>query len=107
LGTGRIEVVNVNTLTTSEGQTCNTKTSSKSIINGVIFSLPNSIATLYGACFKKGGLIPNCNGALSAAEGNIVAKGSVHPKPAGQALMAKALESAIQGSASSAAAVRK
>jgi len=107
LGTGRIEVVNVNTLTTSQGQTCNTKTSSKSIINGVIFSLPNSIATLYGDCFKKGGLIPNCSGALSAAEGNIIAKGSVHPKPAGQALMAQALESAIQESATSSSSARK
>ncbi len=100
LGTGRIEVVDVNSLTRSLGQTCNTKTSSRSIINGVILSLPNSTAALYGDCFKKGGLIPNCSGALSAAESNIVAKGSVHPKPAGQALMAKALESAIQGSAS-------
>lgn len=100
LGTGRIEVVDVNSLTRSLGQTCNTKNSSRSIINGVIFSLPNSTAALYGDCFKKGGLIPNCSGALSAAESNIVAKGSVHPKPAGQALMAKALESAIQGSAS-------
>ena len=104
LGTSRIEVVDVNTLTTSDGQTCNTKTSSKSIINGVIFSLPNSTAALYGDCFKKGGLIPNCSGALSAAESNIVAKGSVHPKPAGQALMAKALESAIQESATSSSA---
>ncbi len=107
LGTSRIEVVDVNSLTTSEGQTCNTRTSSKSIINGVIFSLPNSTAALYADCFKKGGLLPNCSGALSAAESNIVAKGSVHPKPTGQAIMAKALESAIQGSATSAAAVRK
>jgi hypothetical protein len=107
LGTSRVEVVNVNALTTSEGQTCNTKTMSKSLINGVVFSLPNSVSTLYGDCFKKGGLIPNCSGALSAAEGNIVAKGSVHPKPAGQALMAKALESAILDSTPSSGAARK
>jgi lysophospholipase L1-like esterase len=107
LGTGRIEVVDINTLTTSEGQTCNTKTLSKSLINGVILSLPNSITALYGDCFRNGGLIPHCGGALSAAESNIVAKGSVHPKPAGQALMAMALESAIQASATSSPAARK
>ena len=108
LGTSRIEVVDVNGLTTSEGQTCNTKTMSRSIINGVLFSLPNSISTLYSDCLQKSnGLIPNCSGALSAAESNIIAKGSVHPKPAGQALMAKALESAIQETATSAAAARK
>jgi lysophospholipase L1-like esterase len=81
---------------------------SRSIINGVLFSLPNSISTLYSDCLQKSnGLIPNCSGALSAAESNIIAKGSVHPKPAGQALMAKALESAIQETATSAAAARK
>jgi len=96
LGTSRIELVNDNLLTSANGLTCNTKNMSTSDINGVIFSLPNSISTLIGACFpKKDDFVPHCSGALSAAKSNIIAKGSLHPTPKGQALMAQALESAI------------
>lgn len=99
LGTNRIELVNDNLLTSATGLTCNTKTMSNSDINGVVFSLPGSITTLLRDCFlQKGDLVPHCGGALSAAKSNIIAKGSLHPKPRGQALMAQALESAIQGS---------
>lgn len=99
LGTTRIELVNDNLLTSRDGLPCNTKTMSKSDINGVIFSLPGSISTFFKDCFlQKGDLVPHCGTALSAIKSNIIAKGSLHPKPKGQALMAQALESAIQSS---------
>jgi hypothetical protein len=99
LGTSRIELVNDNLLTSPYGLTCNTKNMANSDINGVLFSLPDALSSTYGDCFLRSEtLVPHCKGALSAAKSNIVAKGSLHPKPKGQALMAKALESAIQSS---------
>jgi hypothetical protein len=96
LGTTRIDLVNDNLLTSANGLTCNTKTMSQSDINGVIFSVPGSVSTLFRDCFlQKDDLVPHCGGALSAIKSNIIAKGSLHPKSKGQALMAKALESAI------------
>jgi hypothetical protein len=97
LGTNRIELVNDNLLSSADGLTCNTKTMSNSDINGVIFNVPTSISSYIRDCFLPGdGLVPHCGGALTAAKSNIIAKGSLHPKPKGQALMANALESAIQ-----------
>jgi len=97
LGSTRIELVNDNLLTAVNGLTCNTKTMSNSDINGVIFSAPGSISTLFKDCFlQKDDLVPHCGGALTAVKSNLIAKGSLHPRPKGQALMAKALESAIQ-----------
>ncbi|MGA2969764.1 MAG: SGNH/GDSL hydrolase family protein [Acidimicrobiales bacterium] len=96
LGPNRIVLVNDNLLTSANGLTCNTKTMSTSDINGVIFSLPGSISTFLGDCFLgKDDLVPHCSEALSAAKSNIIAKGSLHPKARGQALMATALESSI------------
>ena len=99
LGANRIDVVNINSLTTMDGQTCNTKNMSTSIINGVLFATGDSLSTLYGDCFHgKDAVISRCKKAPSAASNNFIAKGSMHPKPVGQAMIATALTVAIGAS---------
>jgi hypothetical protein len=95
-GSHRVVVVSVNSLTRADGQTCNTKTMSRSIINGILFAPGDSISTVFGDCVRgNAALILRCIKTPQAAFNNSISKGSIHPKPAGQALMAKALEAAI------------
>lgn len=92
----RVVVVNVNALTAGDGQTCNTKTLSKSSINGILFAPGHSLSTVYAKCLH--GPVTSilaCVKTPQAAFANSIASGSMHPKAAGQALMAKALEAAI------------
>jgi GDSL-like lipase/acylhydrolase family protein len=101
LVTNRIDVVDVNALTTDDGQTCNASTMSHSMINGVLFLSGQSLTKVYDECFHgSASLAPRCATSISAAGGNFIAKGSLHPKRAGQAVMAKAVIAAIAANSS-------
>jgi hypothetical protein len=102
VGANRIVVVDVNRLTTDDGQSCNTATMSRSIINGVLFASGDSLAKLYEDCIHGGhSLIGRCRQSISAVKNDFIAKGSLHPKRDGQLLMARAVVAAIDATASS------
>jgi GDSL-like Lipase/Acylhydrolase family len=95
-GAHRIVVVNVAALTSNDGQTCNPKTMSRSIVNGILFVPGASLTTVLDGCdHAKIALILRCLKSPPTDLADAISKGSIHPKPAGQAFMAQALETSI------------
>lgn len=99
LGTNRIAIVNVNALTTDQGQSCNTATMSHSIVNGVLFAPGESLVKIYDDCIHgTNSLVARCTKSISVVKNDFIAKGSLHPKRDGQLIMARAVIAAIRAS---------
>ncbi len=98
----RVVIVNVAALTSNDGLTCNPKTMSKSNVNGIEFVPGASLTTVLDGCdHGKIALILQCLKSPPSDLTDTISKGSIHPKPAGQALMAQALEASVNSTSKS------
>jgi len=81
LGTNRIAIVNVNALTTDQGQSCNTATMSHSIVNGVLFAPGESLVKIYDDCIHgTNSLVARCTKSISVVKNDFIAKRLIAPK---------------------------
>lgn len=92
----RVVIVNITALTSNDGLTCNPKTTSRSNVNGIQFVPGASLTSVLDDCdHEKIALILQCLKSPPSNLSDAISKGSLHPKAAGQALMAQALEASI------------